>query len=89
MSRIGDTVNEKRIRRRRIVRKCELVDLRIHGKEIIHIPNHRQLPRHIAHILIVQREVLTVKQRAAQQQEAQTIRAKLIHQLVRIGKVTE
>ena len=70
MSRIGDTVNEKRTRRRRIVRKCELVNFRVHGKEIIHIPNHTELARHITHILIVQGKVLAVKQRATQQQEA-------------------
>ena len=70
MRRIGDTVNEKRIRRRRIVRKCELVNFRIHGEEIIHIPNHTQLTRHVTNVFVVQSKVLTVEQRAAQQQEA-------------------
>ena len=37
----------------------------------------------------MQREVLAIEQRATQQQEAQTIGTKLIHQLVRVGKVTE
>ena len=41
--------------------KLPAIYFSVHGKEIIHIPNHRQLARHIAHILIVQRKVLAIE----------------------------
>ena len=50
--------------------KFPAIDFRIHGKEIIHIPNHTELTRHVTNVLVVQGKVLAVQQRAAQQQEA-------------------
>lgn len=43
----------------------------------------------IADVFVLQGEIFAVEQRAAEQQEAQTIGAKLVHELVRVGEVTE
>ena len=37
------------------------VDFGIHGKEIIHIPDHRQLPSHVTNVFVVQSKVFTVQ----------------------------
>ena len=47
--------------------KFPAINFRIHREEIVHIPDHTELARHIAHILIVQSKVLAVQQRATQQ----------------------
>ncbi len=37
------------------------INFSVHRKEIIHVPNHTKLTRHITNVLVLKREVFTVK----------------------------
>ncbi|MNL20840.1 hypothetical protein D3C87_1421070 [compost metagenome] len=39
------------------------VNLGVHRKEVVHIPNHTELTRHVANLFVLERKVFTVKKR--------------------------